>query len=95
MSVLCQRLHRLNENGTYDILHLETDSRFVLRPNNGNVEQALVQLENSLSRMITVSTEKPATLAPGHITVVGNDVYVGSADSVPLLISVMNDETEI
>ena len=93
MSVLCQRLHRLNENGTYDIIHLETDSRFVLRPNNGNVEQALVQLENSISGMVTVSTEKPATLAPGRIMVVGNNVYIGSADSVPLLINVTNDET--
>lgn len=93
MSVLCQRLHRLNENETYDIIHLETDSRFVLRPNNGNVEQALVQLENSISSMVTVSTEKPATLTPGHIMVVGSNVYIGSADSVPLLINVPNDET--
>lgn len=41
MATLRQRLHRKNDAGTYDTVHLETESSLVMRPSGRTVEQDL------------------------------------------------------
>lgn len=41
MATLKQRLHKMNSSGSYDTVHLETESSLVLRPSGRTVEQDL------------------------------------------------------
>lgn len=61
MATLKQRLHRKNANGTYDIIHLETQSDLVKRPNGKTVEQSLV------TPVIPVLTADPPSPENGQI----------------------------
>lgn len=61
MATLKQRLHRKNANGTYDVIHLETQSDLVKRPNGKTVEQSLV------TPVIPVLTSDPPSPENGQI----------------------------
>ena len=84
MATLSQRLHRLGDNG-YDVLHFETESVLVLRPNGANVETALQALEQRVAEnAVQFLTSKPASMKPGTFAVVGNSVFLGDENGVPL-----------
>lgn len=61
MATLKQRLHRKNEAGTYDIIHLETSSDMVTRPNGKTVEQSLA------TPIIPVLATDPSSPETGQI----------------------------
>lgn len=87
MAVLSQRLHRLGDTG-YDIIHLETESKLVLRPDGTNMEVAFLNLErNVLNRTTKFLSALPAGITPGTLLVVGSSVYIGNEDGVPLHIA--------
>lgn len=41
MATLKQRLHRKNASGTYDVIHYESSSDLIIRPNGNTVEEDL------------------------------------------------------
>ena len=61
MATLRQRLHRKNASGTYDVIHLETESGLVLRSDGTTVEQAITDLTP------TVGESVPKTLILGPL----------------------------
>lgn len=61
MATLRQRLHRKNATGTYDVIHLETESGLVLRSDGTTVEQAITDLTP------TVGESVPKTLILGPL----------------------------
>lgn len=97
MAILSQRLHRLGHAG-YDIIHLETDSRIVIRPNKETVEETLARLESIIGTMVSVQfmNEVPEQLKPGTMAIVGKNSYIGGVDGAPLSMnSDNNDESHI
>ncbi|MCM1230096.1 MAG: hypothetical protein NC489_08185 [Ruminococcus flavefaciens] len=87
MAILSQRLHRLGDTG-YDVLHFETESKIVLRPDGTDMETAFQKLEKrvlELSPKVVSST--PSALNPGTIAIVGDSIYIGDANGVPLQIA--------
>jgi len=44
MAMLSRRLHRKNSSGKYDIIHFETTTNLVKRPGGGNMEDALITM---------------------------------------------------
>ena len=92
MATLRQRLHRKNATGTYDVIHLETESGLVLRSDGTTVEQAITDLTP------TVGESVPKTLKCGALYVNSADssFYLGNAADMPVkLITVMNVEDYI
>ena len=67
MATLKQRLHKKNSSGTYDVVHLETSSEVVKRPNGTTVEASLVELKTSVSEgkalVAAAVTDKGVTTA--------------------------------
>ena len=61
MATLKQRLHRKNSGGTYDVIHLETSSDLVLRPDGTTAEQFFS------APKIPVLTADPASPANGQL----------------------------
>lgn len=49
MATLKQRLHKKNSSGSYDVIHLETSSEVVVRPDGTTVEASLTELKTSVS----------------------------------------------
>lgn len=84
MAILSQRLHRLGVTG-YDVIHFETESKLVLRPDNTDLETTLKRLEAAISKGETrFVAEVPTNITPGSIFIVGSKVYIGDANGVPL-----------
>lgn len=52
MATLRQRLHRKNATGTYDVIHLETESGLVLRSDGTTVEQAITDLTPTVGESV-------------------------------------------
>ncbi len=88
MATLSQRLHQLGKQG-YDVVHFETNSSIVLRPDKTNVETALQTIEQKLQSAVVIQYAEvlPTTLAPGAIVVIKDSVYIGRQDGVPLHIT--------
>lgn len=67
MATLKQRLHKKNSSGTYDVVHLETSSEVVKRPDGTTVEASLVELKTSVSEgkalVAAAVTDKGVTTA--------------------------------
>ena len=61
MATLKQRLHRKNSSGTYDVVHLETSSDLVKRPDGTTAEQFFT------APKIPVLTADPASPVDGQI----------------------------
>ena len=80
MATLRQRLHRKNASGTYDVIHLETESGLVLRSDGTTVEQAITDLTP------TVGESVPKTLKTGRLYVNSEDesIYIGSSTNLPI-----------
>lgn len=84
MAVLSQRLHRLGDLG-YDVIHFETESKLVLRPDGTNMEVAFQNLERKLLETTTKFRDTlPSGITPGTLVVVGSSVYIGDENGVPL-----------
>lgn len=45
MATLRQRLHRKNAFGTYDVVHLESESGMILRPSGNTIEESFQLME--------------------------------------------------
>ena len=73
MATFTQRMWRKNDDGTYDIIHAETESAVVLRPNGRTVEQ---DMSDYLPEYQAVSTA-PDTLKNGKIRTTQTRPYVG------------------
>lgn len=88
MATLSLRLHQLGKQG-YDVVHYETNSSIVLRPDKTDVEATLQAIEQKLqsAAVMQYSEVLPATIAPGTIIVVNDSVYIGRQDGVPLHIA--------
>lgn len=89
MATLRQRLHRKNATGTYDVIHLETESGLVLRSDGTTVEQAITDLTP------TVGESVPKTLKCGTVGINTSDqsLYIGDEDNSPVkLITELNVE---
>lgn len=52
LATLRQRLHRKNATGTYDVIHLETESSLVLRSDGTTVEQAITDLTPTVGESV-------------------------------------------
>lgn len=52
MSTIRQRLHRKNDAGIYDTIHLETSSECVVRPDGTRLEDSMITLEPAKSTAI-------------------------------------------
>lgn len=54
MATLKERYLRMNASGTYDIIHRETESSLVIRPDGTTVEAAITNIMTKLSAIKAV-----------------------------------------
>ena len=85
MATLKQRLHKMNSSGSYDTVHLETESSLVLRPSGRTVEQDLTDYLPEVQDSDTVPESlKSGKLVVGSTTawLLGTNILKGG-DSIP------------
>lgn len=73
MATLKQRMWRKNNAGTYDTIHLETESSLVLRPSGRTVEQDLADFLPE----VQATDDVPETLSAGKVKTTTKRPYVG------------------
>ena len=73
MATLKQRMWRKNNAGTYDTIHLETESSLVLRPSGRTVEQDLTDFLPE----VQATDDVPETLSAGKVKTTNKRPYVG------------------
>ena len=73
MATLKQRMWRKNNAGTYDTIHLETESSLVLRPSGRTVEQDLTDFLPE----VQATDDVPETLSAGKVKTNNKRPYVG------------------
>lgn len=78
MATLKQRLHRKNASGTYDTVHLESESGMILRPSGRTVEQDLTDF---LPRSQNTD-DVPQTLTKGKLVLGNSRVFAGCGSGV-------------
>ena len=71
MAILRQRLNRKNAGGSYDTIHLETESGLVLRSDGTTVEDALVA-NGVFSRMNATAVIASSDLAEDDLVLIGD-----------------------
>ena len=76
MATIKQRMWRKNESGTYDTIHLETESSLVLRPSGRTVEQDLTDYLPKVQD----SDDPPATLK--SISMGSSRVYIATGNGI-------------
>ena len=78
MATIKQRMWRKNASGTYDTIHLETESGLVLRPSGRTVEQDLTDYLPKTQD----SDTPPETLKSASITTTPSRCYIGISNIV-------------
>ena len=66
MATLKQRLHRMNNSGSYDVVHFETQSDVVLRPDGTTAEDYFT------APTVPVLTSDPPSPKEGQIWILNN-----------------------
>lgn len=87
MATLKQRMWRKNNAGTYDTIHLETESSLVLRPSGRTVEQDLTDFLPE----VQATDDVPETLHFGRLHTNNKRPYIGSSDETPKGIVMLTD----
>lgn len=82
MATLKQRMWRKNNAGTYDTIHLETESSLVLRPSGRTVEQDLTDFLPE----VQATDDVPETLSAGKVKTNNKRPYVGVNGTVEGLV---------
>lgn len=72
MATLKQRMWRKNNAGTYDTIHLETESSLVLRPSGRTVEQDLTDFLPE----VQATDDVPETLKRRKLVIGENKAYL-------------------
>ena len=76
MATLKQRMWRKNNAGTYDTIHLETESSLVLRPSGRTVEQDLTDFLPE----VQATDDVPETLHFGRLHTNNKRPFIGMSD---------------
>ena len=87
MATLKQRMWRKNNAGTYDTIHLETESSLVLRPSGRTVEQDLTDFLPE----VQATDDVPETLHFGRLHTNNKRPYIGTSDNIPARIVIESD----
>lgn len=87
MATLKQRMWRKNNAGTYDTIHLETESSLVLRPSGRTVEQDLTDFLPE----VQATDDVPETLHFGRLHTNNKRPYIGLSGDVPEGLVVQSD----
>ena len=88
MATLKQRMWRKNNAGTYDTIHLETESSLVLRPSGRTVEQDLTDFLPE----VQATDDVPETLHFGRLHTNNKRPYIGLSGDVPEGLVVQSDK---
>ena len=88
MATLKQRMWRKNNAGTYDTIHLETESSLVLRPSGRTVEQDLTDFLPE----VQATDDVPETLHFGRLHTNNKRPYIGLSGDVPEGLVIQSDK---
>ena len=86
MSILKYRLNRKNSSGSYDVIHYESSSNIILRPDSTTVEQGLQSLEIETETLKTSVSEGKSLIAAAvtdkGVTTAADDTFQQMATNI-------------